>query len=360
MSRSARSRNARRAMKREFLRRAILLAATLLFAAGCATGRQPPLAAPGISREETITLGGWPQTIFIRGRNRANPVLLFIHGGPGLPEMPFSHVNAELERDFTVVHWDQRGAGKSYRPDVPPETMNVEQFVRDADELTRYLRGAFRQKKIYLAGFSWGSLVGALTVARHPRNYRAYIGISQLVSVPKSELLLHRAGIAQALKGGHPEVAAKLRAIGEPPYESRRDERLVNALTKRLQPPLRNEMTRIRALSLALRSPAYSLADDLRVIRGIAFSGKHLEHEIHSRNLEDEVSEIDVPVWFFLGRYDTVLSAPLAAQYLRELRAPRGKHFVWFERADHILHLEEDAQFRAELRRVLAATRGDD
>ena len=336
--------------------RSLLLCAALFASIGCATRKQPPLPRPGISVEQKITLGGWEQTIFIRGRNRANPVLLFLHGGPGLPEMPFSHVNAELERDFTVVHWDQRGAGKSYRAGIPPQTMNVEQFVRDAEELTRHLRRTFGQKKIYLAGFSWGSLVGALTASRHPEYFRAYIGISQLVDIPKSELLLHRAGIAQATERGYPQVAAKLRAIGEPPYQTRQDERHVNKLTKDIQPHFPGEMTRWRYLTLGLQSPYYSLADDWRVVRGITFSGKLLEDDIHSHNLMKEVPEIDVPVWFFLGRFDTVLSGPLAACYLRTLRAPRGKHLVWFEHADHILHLEDDARFRAEMRRVKAET----
>lgn len=339
--------------------RSLLLCAALFASIGCATRRQPPLAPPGISVEQKITLGGLEQTIFIRGRNRANPVLLFLHGGPGLPEMPFSHVNAELERDFTVVHWDQRGAGKSYRPDVPLGTMNVEQFVRDTEELTRHLRRTFGQKKIYLAGFSWGSLVGALTVSRHPEYFRAYIGISQLVDIPESELLLHRAGIAQATERGYPQVARKLRAIGEPPYKTRHDERLVNNLTKSIQPHFPGEMTRWRYLSLGLQSPYYSFADGWRVVRGITFSGKHLEDDIHSHNLVKDVPEIDVPVWFFLGRFDTVLSGPLAERYLHALRAPRGKHLVRFEHSDHILHLEEAARFRAELLRVKAATRGD-
>ena len=336
--------------------RSFLLCAALFTSAGCATTRQPPLPPPGISVEKKFTLGGFAQTIFIRGRNRANPVLLFIHGGPGLPEMPFSHVNAELEREFTVVHWDQRGAGKSYRADIAPETMNVGQFVRDTTELTRHLRRTFGQEKIYLAGFSWGSLVGVLTVARHPEYFHAYIGISQLVNVPESELLLHRAGIAQAAERGSPLVARKLRAIGEPPYKTRHDERLVNQLTKDIQPKIPGAMTRSRYLFLGLQSPSYSLADDWRVMRGLGFSGEHLEDDIHSHDLRKEGPELGVPVWFFLGRFDTVLSAPLAARYFHALRAPRGKRLVWFEHSDHILHLEEAARFRAELLRVKTAT----
>ena len=109
---------------------------------------------------ERVTLGDFPQTIRIRGDDRQrNPVLLFIHGGPGLPEMPVAHRNAELERVFTVVHWDQRGAGKSFSFHTP--NMRAEQFVNDTLELSRELRRRFDGRKIFLAGYSWGSLVAA-------------------------------------------------------------------------------------------------------------------------------------------------------------------------------------------------------
>lgn len=298
-----------------------------------------------------MRLGGVPQTIFIRGRNAANPVLLFIHGGPGLPEMPFSHVNADLERDFTMVYWDQRGAGKSYAPDLAPSALSLEQISRDAEMLTRELCRRFEQEKIGLVGFSWGSLVAVKTLARVPELYSGYIGISQLVSVPRSELLLHRAGIKQAKARGFPGVAAELRSIGEPAYPTRRIERRVNEITKKIQPPIDNQMTLARYFWLGLQSPYYSLRDDINVLRGIKFSGEALEHDAWSHDLEKEVTRLDVPIAFFLGRHDTVLSAPLGERYFRTLCAPLGKSLVWFEHSDHILHLEEAEKFRSEVRR---------
>lgn len=325
---------------------------------GCGTLRQHPLRPPGLSVERKITLGGWPQTVVIRGRDRANPVLLFLHGGPGLPEIPVSHLNADLERNFTIVQWDQRGAGKSYAPDIPPGTMTVEELVRETTELSRLLCREFGKQKIYLVGFSAGSLIGALAAHRHPELYHAYVSLSQLVTIPDSELRLHRAGLAEAEAWGYPEIAAQMRAIGEPPYKTRGDERLINKITKEMQPRLPAPMRRPQEIALILQSPYYSLRDDLRISAGVKFSGELLEPDIRRRDLRKEAPEIDVPVWFFLGRYDTVLSAPLAADYFAQLRAPYGKHLVWFEQSDHILHLEEAARYRAELRRVLAETRG--
>ena len=248
--------------------RFLVVFVALLAQGGCAINRQPPLPPPGISREEKIKLGGWNQTIFIRGRNRANPLLLFVHGGPGLPEMPFSHVNADLERDFTMVYWDQRGAGKSYSPDVPPATMNVNQVVRDTEELTRYLRSTFGQKKIYLVGFSYGTLISALAVSRHPEYYRAYVGISQLTALERSERMLYYAGIARADRVGRADVARQLRTVGPPPYARRHDERLANKLKKESLPSLPLAMTPWRYLRMGIESPYYSIWDDINVLRG--------------------------------------------------------------------------------------------
>src|SRR5205085_1220328 len=107
--------------------------------AGCAAfDRGSVDSNRGIARSECVALGGWAQAIQIRGDDRSNPVLLFVHGGPGVPEMPVAHLNRDLERDFTIVQWDQRGAGKSYRRSLPRASMRIEQFVNDTLELTRF------------------------------------------------------------------------------------------------------------------------------------------------------------------------------------------------------------------------------
>ena len=82
----------------------------------------------GISSLEEITLGGLRQWIFIRGRDQKNPILVFLHGGPGEPVLGIPscrHLDAELIDHYTVVHWDQRGAGKSYYSDIPVDSMTA-------------------------------------------------------------------------------------------------------------------------------------------------------------------------------------------------------------------------------------------
>src|ERR1051325_2733886 len=122
----------------------------------------------GIAALEKLRLGGVDQWIQIRGWDQHKPVLLFLHSGPGFPEMPFSYVNSGLEKDFVVVQWDQRGAGKSYSSMIDEKSMNVEQFISDTRELSELLNQRFGGK-IFLVAHSWGTLIGTLTASRHPQ-----------------------------------------------------------------------------------------------------------------------------------------------------------------------------------------------
>ncbi len=150
------------------------------------------IAVPfGIDSLERVRLGGVDQWILIRGHDASDEVLLFVHGGPGVPNMPLCHLNADLEKRFVVVQWDQRGAGKSFSTSVPPKAMTIDQFVSDARALTQLLIERFDKDKIYLLGHSWGSVIGAKTAARYPELFNAYIGVSQVTNVMETQKLLY-------------------------------------------------------------------------------------------------------------------------------------------------------------------------
>ena len=129
---------------------------------------------------EYVELGGLKQWICVRGESVDKPLLLILHGGPGDAEViPFRWYNAGVEKDFIVVHWDQRGAGKSFSPSIPKDSMTIEQILSDAHELVDYLKKSFGKEKIYLLGHSWGSMLGALLASRYPEDFVAYIGMGQ-------------------------------------------------------------------------------------------------------------------------------------------------------------------------------------
>jgi pimeloyl-ACP methyl ester carboxylesterase len=311
-------------------------------------------SAVGIESLEKIKLGGVDQWILIRGWNRDNPVLLLMHGGPGFPCMPFAHVAGELEKRFVVVHWDQRGAGKSYSPSVD-RSMNIKQFVSDTLELSDLLRGRFNQKHIFLGAHSWGSIIGALAVAEAPDRFSAYFAISQAANAPESERLMYRWALDKAAKAGNEEALAELNKPGPPPYERFGDYNRMVDWIARFSSAEHRPLTRWRFVHLALESPFYSWADLVRIPLGAKFSFSRLWREaFYDTDLLKQAPRLDVPVFFFLGRHDhtATASAAMAERYFTILDAPRGKQLVWFEHSGHWPQLEEPERFQTELIRA--------
>jgi len=339
---------------KHFTRNAALTLLAIVLSGCAAFQRRSPTPAKSTASMERIRLGGVDQAVWIRGDDRLNPVLLFVHGGPGFPEMPVAHRNAELERIFTVVQWDQRGAGKSFRFHTPD--IRAEQYVRDTLELSRELRRRFGGRKIYLAGYSWGSLVAIRAAAREPDLFAAYIGIGQLVNIPEAERTLYAGALAEARRRGLAKAARDLERVGPPPWADSGDKKIAKRWWNRFEEPLPDKMTPWKFTALAFTSPAYTPLDFVKVPFGAKMSFDRLEDEIYAANLFREVPRLQVPVWFFMGRHDTVVGDAVLARYFPALRAPRGKRLVWFEQSGHVPHLEEPAKYRASMQAVLAET----
>jgi len=256
---------------------------------------------------EHIALGGVPQWVLIRGRSAKNPVVLFIHGGPGMPAMFLAHAwQRPLEDDFVMVQWDRLGAGKSYFGEIPTRYLTVRRLLDDTYELANFLRGRFAQNRIILVGHSWGSYLGMLAVRERPDLFRAYVGVGQLTGSARGDTLLAR---AQATSWW----------------------------------PL---------LWLALRAPEYTLGDVRRIPQGLSLYARALQYDMPADTLRTDVR---VPVYVVAGRYDMTSPSALAERYFQALTAPR-KTFVWFEASAHFPFLEEPAHFLEVMRRVAAET----
>ena len=150
-------------------------------------------SARSITTLEKVRIGGSGQWVLERAEDVDNPVILYLHGGPGTSQLTSNRRNTRyLEKFFTVVNWDQRGAGKSYRAISDAGKMTVDQFVQDTRDLTRYLLAKFHQERLVLVGHSWGSVIGALTVSRYPELYSCYVGIGQVANMRDGEAASYR------------------------------------------------------------------------------------------------------------------------------------------------------------------------
>ena len=311
-----------------------------------ATGIQ--ITSPnGIQNIEKIRLGGVEQWIQIRGQDRSKPILLFLHGGPGFPQMPFSQVNTDLEKDFVVVQWDQRGAGKSYSSSLPDESMHVEQFVSDTHDLAQLLTQRFNAPKCYLVAHSWGSLFGALTVTRYPELFYAYVSIGQVASLPETQQVRYQFALDSAVKENNRTAVADLTRIGRPPHEVWESCKIMEKWVNFYSAEENRPIPPSRFYRLAFASPAYSWIDLVKLSIGVKYSFEHLWREIfYNVDLFRQAPRIQVPVYFFVGRHDSVVTADVAQRYFGILDAPQGKQLIWFENSGHWPHFTESEKYR--------------
>jgi pimeloyl-ACP methyl ester carboxylesterase len=260
----------------------------------------------------------------------------------------------ELVKHFVVVHWDQRGAGKSYSPKIPTSTMVVDQFVSDTYELTEVLAERFDVPKIYLIGHSWGSQVGILTVARHPDVYYAFIALGQFVYSVEGDAVGYQFALDQAVREDNQKAVGELEAIGQPPWtivgQRSTSARWIDAFggTGR-------QFTTQDYFREMINSPEYTLKDLLGFIRGMLFSGNTLlaSGEYNRINLFEQVPKVDVPVYFFQGRYDYSAPGNVVELYFEMLDAPQ-KSLLWFEKSAHFPHWEEPQKFVDALLEILS------
>jgi pimeloyl-ACP methyl ester carboxylesterase len=313
--------------------------------------RTPDIKGPGgrrlpdsVASLEKMTLGGVEQWILIRGQDRSLPVLLFLHGGPGMPMMYLAHVfQRHLEDSFVCVQWDQRGAGKSFRNDLPTETLTVEQILSDARELVQLLRTRFGQDKIYLAGHSWGSYLGMLLVQRHPELFRAYIGIGQVVDEMRAREIAERFIRERAIETDDQEALLELNTRGAAVHEK---------WLFKYGAVLYGKTGYSSFIWAGLKAPEYGFFDIPKVGKGSSFSSRHMRYDAIRGPLMEHVSEVQVPVYFIAGRHDYTTPSELVEEYIRVLKAPQ-KRLIWFERSAHFPFFSEPKEFARTLESIL-------
>ncbi len=343
------------------LRRAMIWAAAILVAAlvtatavlfAISPGRPAPLTdaagreIPGsLSERVTMDIGGIPQGMFIQSANPANPVLLFLHGGPGMTEffMETTYPTG-LEQHFTMVWWEQRGAGMSFSTDIPPETMNMDQMIADTVEVADYLRARFGKEKILLLGHSWGSYLGIQVAAAAPNRFLAYVGMAQIAHQLQSEVMAHAYMIDAYRAQGDLAMVGKLEAApvsmkdGLSPAWMRLRDAAMHRLGVGHTRDIRSVITGIFLPVWQMR--AYTVQDKINVWRGKLWSRPFFWEELLRDDLATRLTRFDLPVYFFLGRYDYTANTDLSRAYFAKIEAP-VKGLYMFEDSAHSPLFEE-------------------
>jgi pimeloyl-ACP methyl ester carboxylesterase len=228
--------------------------------------------------------------------------------------------------------------------------MTVEPLIDDADELSAILCRRFGQRKIFIAGHSWGSALAVLVAQRHPDRFHAVVGIGQVVNVTLAERVSYDWTLAQARAAADTRAVKKLEEIGPPPYTG--DWRSKFLAQRRLLAKFGGEVhgnstggVLIVARSL-VRATEYSWTDRANYFRGIFASLRLLMPQVLRINLAEQVPELRVPIYFLEGTYDFESPTGIAEQYYRSVRAPH-KELVQFAKSAHMINAEEPEKFNS-------------
>lgn len=305
----------------------------------------------GVEELRPLQINGSKQWVSIRGRDRRNPILLYLHGGPGSPTMPEAYTfQAPWEDFFTVVQWDQRGAGKTYAANDPKalaSTMTPEQMARDAEAVVSDLRQTYGKKKIFLLGHSWGTVLGLMLARRHPDWFYAYIGVGQVVNMRKSETDGYDFALAEAR--GHHNMAAEHDLLSLAPYPGPPDSLTFDRIGRQ-----RKWLNYYGGLTYGRTdfayddearslSPDYTDRDVAAIDSGSLYSLTHLLPMLASLDL-DSVTVFKCPIFLFEGRHDYAVSHAVSADWFRRVKAP-AKRLVWFDNSAHMAMQEEPGRF---------------
>jgi proline iminopeptidase len=302
---------------------------------------------------DAVQLGDTTQWIRIRGEDVANPVLLLVQQGPGLPminEVRRFDRLLGLEKEFTVVYWDQRGCGRSLRGDAD---ITIDLMVSDTVSLLQLLRDRF-DKNPYVLGFSLGATIGALATGFRPDLVATLVAVGTDVNGVAAGHSAYDFALNTARQRANKRATRQLEAIGPPPHLNAKQFGTRVRWTSNFGGVSRNETYGdvVRGLLASLlRSPDYSTGDVMRTVRGITAMQAALLPELATLDLVRTLPRLDVPVVMVQGRLDRVAPGAAAERYASSLEAP-SKQLVWFENSAHTPQLEEPEKFRELMMRV--------
>lgn len=300
----------------------------------------------GVQESYAVPLGGLKQWVYVRGQDKRNPIILFVHGGPASPMAPVSWTfQRPLEEYFTVVHYDQRAAGKTYATNDTTglgPTIRIEQYVQDAIELTELIRKKYGQQKVILMGHSWGTVVSMHAALKRPDLFYAYVGIGQVINTQDNERVSFEYALRRATAENNQEALKELRSIA--PYPGNQPITRDRIIIARKWPQYYGGLAAHRSdfgyyFNAPLLSPEYSPADTKAIDQGNLFTLGRILPAFLQVDFKP-VKTFPIPVFMLMGRHDYTTPSEPTASWLAQVKAPLKKG-IWFENSAHLIPLEE-------------------
>lgn len=296
-----------------------------------------------INQSKYLSIGGIEQWVTIKGADKTKPIVLFVHGGPGSVMSPYQTIYREWEKDFVLVNWDQRGAGRTFGKNNPPTELNktfllnnpltLKQMVADGIELTTYLTHNLGQKKVILMGTSWGSILGTKMVLKRPDLFHCYIGHSQFVNFKTNLNETYSKTFDIAEKAADREAINKLKELGKPPYSSAKYLGQLLRVVKKYErnnaipapvnwweftPEYKNELDAAHRF----------MGDDYSFIHFAGHEALEIRPMAEAINFTKNGFEFKIPVYIIQGEADILTPASLSKPYFDMITAPKKEYHL--------------------------------
>lgn len=295
--------------------------------------------------EEYVSINDIDQYLFHSGTKYDNPVMLYLHGGPGSPESIFAYAFQEKWEDiFTVVHYDQRGSGKTLTKN-PDKYPTIDLLIKDLFETIQYLKKKYNKEKIVLLGHSWGSVLGSTFIKRYPEEVAYYIGVGQVICMLENERVGYEKVKELILQAKDKKSLKKLEFLGDYPgdkFDSKSFKKCMQVRKLQGKYNLAVNMD-LSICKIAFKSPIFKLSDISAMIKGIKANEKTLDY-LGVFDLNSECAEYKVPIYYILGGNDWQTPYVIAREYFNKINAPY-KEFYLIPNAGHMTMLDQSQLF---------------
>lgn len=303
-------------------------------------------------KTEYVTINNSKQNIMTMSTNISNPVLLIVHGGAGSPDRPLvQKYNFKLADYYTVICWDQRGAGLSYSNN----NLTIELMLNDLKAVAEYLCSEYGKDKIYIAGHSWGAYLGLRFAEIYPEYVKYYIGTGQGISSIVDEIDKYNFVIEQAAKRNEKKAISKLKHFGEPvgftyKCDDVKAKKFIGNMIHKYGGYIcdNNDFNIGKYLSLYLKCYKFNI---IKVLKGIAKSASSLNVEMNKEDKISCITRLDVPILLISGEDDMVCPVAATERWYNCLNAP-SKRFVKIKNAAHMVNFEQPEEWNKLLIRV--------
>ncbi len=322
--------------------RALAVCGALLLSAGAAQAQVSNLCTSPdkpVHEKGFVEIGGIPQWVTINGDRCDNPVVLLVHGGPGNPMSLFAdRMYGGWEGRYTMVQWDQRGAGMTYGKNRPSDEtpLTFEQITDDGIELTHYLTQRLGKRKVIVMGGSWSSIIAIRMIKVRPDLFTAYLGWSQIVDYHDNSTATYNVLLDMARHAGDQDSVAKLQALGAPPWSNPRNFGIMRRIDRNYEnlatdPAPKDWWQPAPDYATPQAEADYTAGEDYSYLQFVGLKGDGMYSKV---DLPALGTRFDVPIFLLQGEADYLTLPAISRRYFDSLTAPQ-KSFVLLPRTGH-------------------------